>query len=167
MFDLVQELQARVADLERRIENQTRKVRVRSYEGGRVVVEDDTGFVSAPIPQGSITAGAWRFDAPAEPGTQGLLYCDGDPANAVFVPMLPTNDAACASTEPGTARLISPQGHTLTIGAAGWHFVGDVTIDGAVAITGSALTHNGRNVGHDHRHIETMPGPATTGVPQG
>ncbi|MBD8890900.1 hypothetical protein [Roseibium litorale] len=165
MFDGYHDLQRRVADLEKRIENGVRKVRVKSYEGGKVVVEDDSGFVSAPIPQGSMSAGAWRIDAPAETGTQGLMFSDGDPANGVFVPMLPTQNAGNASTETGTMRLISPAGKVLTIDGDGFALEGDVKIQGRLDVSGAGVTHNGTNIGDDHKHTDVMPGPALTGPP--
>lgn len=42
----------------------------------------------------------------------------------------------------------------------------DVEIDGAVAITGSALTHNGVNVGSTHIHGNVRSGGDLSGVPQ-
>lgn len=36
--------------------------------------------------------------------------------------------------------------------------VGDVEIEGAVKITGSSLTHNGKNVGSTHGHVSAPPG---------
>lgn len=35
-----------------------------------------------------------------------------------------------------------------------------------IAAEGAALTHNSKNVGHDHRHGEVMPGGGQTGAPQ-
>lgn len=42
---------------------------------------------------------------------------------------------------------------------------GNVTINGATAVQGSSLTHNGKNVGDTHTHGGITPGPANTGVP--
>lgn len=44
---------------------------------------------------------------------------------------------------------------------------GSVSIKGPVAIEGAALTHNQKNVGSDHKHVDVMSGPATTGPPEG
>lgn len=40
-----------------------------------------------------------------------------------------------------------------------------ITLNGALAINGDAVTHNGVNIGQDHKHIDTMPGTGETGVP--
>lgn len=42
---------------------------------------------------------------------------------------------------------------------------GDLIVNGAVSIVGSALTHNGKNVGEDHAHSGVTPGGADTGPP--
>ena len=42
-----------------------------------------------------------------------------------------------------------------------------IEIDGPVDITGERLTHNGKNVGHDHRHDEVTAGADLSGEPIG
>lgn len=45
---------------------------------------------------------------------------------------------------------------------------GDVNIEAGGSITtsqGGQLTNNGKNVGHDHKHVDVEPGPSLTGVP--
>lgn len=42
---------------------------------------------------------------------------------------------------------------------------GVIRLEGAVEIEGDHLTHNQRNVGHDHKHKGVQPGPALTGEP--
>lgn len=39
------------------------------------------------------------------------------------------------------------------------------TITGNMAITGTSLTHNGKNIGSTHTHTGVQPGSGTTGVP--
>lgn len=41
----------------------------------------------------------------------------------------------------------------------------DIEIEGKVRIAGAELMHNGKNIGHDHKHEDVMPGSALTGVP--
>ncbi|SDK67958.1 phage baseplate assembly protein V [Billgrantia gudaonensis] len=57
---------------------------------------------------------------------------------------------------PGSAEITAPSG--LVINA-------DTTINGAVAINGDSLTHNGVNVGHDHPHSGVVPGSGQSGGP--
>lgn len=40
-----------------------------------------------------------------------------------------------------------------------------ITASGAIKLESSTLTHNGKNIGHDHRHTGVTPGSANTGVP--
>ncbi|WP_290778230.1 phage baseplate assembly protein V [Hoeflea sp.] len=44
---------------------------------------------------------------------------------------------------------------------------GNVNIEagGSITTTSAELTHNGKNVGHDHKHVDVEPGPSLTGVP--
>lgn len=67
------------------------------------------------------------------------------------------NDAPSQSSD--TAVLERGAGR-IEIGASGIRFIGDVRVEGGI------LTHEGRNVGHDHLHIDVTPGPALTGPPQ-
>lgn len=56
---------------------------------------------------------------------------------------------------------ISASGGSLTIDAPD-----GVTITASeIALESSTLTHNGKNVGHDHKHKDVLPGPALTGPP--
>lgn len=59
----------------------------------------------------------------------------------------------------GTLTLRLPAGLTIEAGS--------VSIKGPVAIEGASLTHNGKNVGDTHVHVDVTPGPADTGPPAG
>lgn len=53
-----------------------------------------------------------------------------------------------------------------TSGAVAVTIVGDVIIDAAnITLTSGTLTHNGKNIGHDHTHTGVMPGSGTSGPP--
>ncbi|EFO30935.1 putative baseplate assembly protein V [Roseibium sp. TrichSKD4] len=163
---LLRKMNARIVELERVTANVVRRVRVKENRNGKLIVEDDTGFVSGEVPQASMSAGGWKVDAPAGAGAQGILLCaGGDPAQGTFFPGLPSDADPAASTDTGILKLISPEGKTLTIDGNGFAFVGDVTIDGAFDVTGASFTHNAKNVGHDHKHKDVVPGPSPTGVP--
>lgn len=43
----------------------------------------------------------------------------------------------------------------------------EIEIRGKVSVTGPELKHNGKNVGDDHHHKDSMPGSGLTGVPNG
>lgn len=164
--DPMMQILERLAELERRQANMLRKVKVKENRNGKVIVEDGTGFVSGELSQVSLSAGAWKIDAPADAGAQGLVFCpDGDPANGVFLPCLPDDDHEAASTDTKVLKAISPEGKTLTINDDGFHFEGDVRIDGDFRAYGSVFTHNDTNNGHDHKHDKVVTGPNLTGEP--
>lgn len=50
---------------------------------------------------------------------------------------------------------------SLTMGSEG----GSATMNGAVAINGPSVTHNGKSIGDTHTHVGVQPGGGTTGVP--
>lgn len=52
-------------------------------------------------------------------------------------------------------------GGNFTMGSAG----SAATINGSVAINGTSLTHNGKDIGSDHKHSGVEPGGGTTGGP--
>lgn len=156
----------RLAELERRQANTLRKVKVKENRYGKLVVEDGTGFVSGEVSQVSMAAGNWKIDAPAAAGSQGLLFSpDGDPANGVFLPCLPDDAHEAASIQTDTLRLISPNGKKITIHKDGFLIEGDVVIKGRLDVEGAGVTHNSKNIGDTHKHLDVVPGPDLTGVP--
>lgn len=75
-----------------------------------------------------------------------------------------------------TEVLLQVGGASLRVTSAGIEIVGNlsitgvsggaaVTMNGDFAITGSALTHNGKNIGSTHTHTGVTPGGGTTGAP--
>ncbi len=132
LIEEVAMLKDRLAELERKSGNYVRKCKVKERKDGKVIVEDKTGFVSGPVTQGSMVAGEWTFDAPANPGAQGIIFCsDGETEGGVFISCLPDDSHPHASTEQGTMRLTGPEGVTIT--ASG----------GAVNVTAAKIILNG------------------------
>lgn len=43
---------------------------------------------------------------------------------------------------------------------------GSVSMDGPLSITGSSLTHNGKNIGSTHKHTGVQPGSGSSGEPE-
>lgn len=92
--------------------------------------------------------------------------------------LVQTEDGAVyLSLDSDTVRIVSGQtsitmvGDDLTIIAPSATVQGDVTMDGDVTVTGSLtvdgsdLTHDGKNVGKDHRHAGVQTGGGQTGEP--
>ncbi|MCT4654353.1 MAG: phage baseplate assembly protein V [Cohaesibacter sp.] len=46
------------------------------------------------------------------------------------------------------------------------HITANVRVTGDFIADGGSFTHEGKNVGHDHKHIEVLKGPDKTGVPE-
>jgi phage baseplate assembly protein V len=42
---------------------------------------------------------------------------------------------------------------------------GNLFVEGNTALTGGAISHNGKNIGHDHRHEDVEPGVSLSGPP--
>jgi len=46
------------------------------------------------------------------------------------------------------------------------HITANVRVTGNFSADGGSFTHEGKNVGHDHKHVEVMKGPDKTGEPE-
>lgn len=69
---------------------------------------------------------------------------------------------AKATVKVGDSTLVTePDAITLTVGGVTLRVSGE-----GVAITGGAVTHDGKNIGKDHRHTNVQPGGGVSGVPQ-
>lgn len=130
LIDRIAYLEDRLAEVDRKSPNYVRMTRVKERKDGKVIVEDDTGFVSGEVTQGALSAGEWTIDAPANPGAQGVLFCpDGETEGGFFLPCLPDDKHPHASTEQGTLRLKGPDGAEITISG------GVATIKGVKFVT--------------------------------
>jgi len=100
------------------------------------------------------------FSPQGELGPQSIAirdsYTDGAPA--------PTDDEQELVVTYGGGTIRMKDGEMRLSADAIW-LEGDIRIKGAVAIEGGGLTHNGKNVGGDHRHKGVERGGATTDEP--
>lgn len=136
---------------------------------------------SAWLPFPSPRAGAIQVWAPPSVGEQVVVASPGgDTAQGLVIASL-ASGASPAPSSNGAAFVIEIGGSTVTITAEGVTMVsngstveitgggvaitGDVTINGALAVSGSGVTHNGTNIGDSHVHGGVDPGPATTATP--
>ena len=114
-----------------------------------------------------------------ENGALGLMIAlGGDQGDVVVLPVgnpskrmgdLPAG-AAGVYNEHGDSILVLPDG-TISVKAAGSvvFSVGGVTMTlsaGGLAIEGGEVTHNSRNIGHDHKHTDVTPGAGLSGEPE-
>lgn len=187
----VDQLEYFIADLKRSLSNVVRPAVVVSFDPKTNSVVANIGDEQTPVPTHAIPvfthAGAAKSWRPLKKGQQvTLLSPDGDLANAVALPggFHDKNPAPSQSDDEdienqrGQGRLratddaqfIEFGGSSVKVDAGKITLaVGGVTLvasgDG-VAITGGAVTHNGHNIGSDHKHVDVMSGPALTGPPQ-
>jgi len=71
----------------------------------------------------------------------------------------PAGAGLTAQTEDG-ASFIEVTPERVTVKSPG-----GLVVDGGVAITGGAVTHNGKNIGDSHAHSGIRSGPSNTGPP--
>ncbi|HEY9215911.1 MAG TPA: phage baseplate assembly protein V [Ancylobacter sp.] len=110
-------------------------------------------------------------DDRAEEGTiLGSFYSDEDrpPVEDVKQMHAALEGGLVFNYDRGTGKLSieAPGGIELTAGGSTVLIEpGEVEIKAPTKVTGTALSHNGKNVGADHKHTEVLTGPATTGPP--
>lgn len=168
------ELVARIGDLERRTRNMFRHGTVAEVDAANGTVrlkigeKDGKPFLSPAIPQAQF-AGALKVHSPASVGQQmTLISPNGDFRQAVALPMTWSDQNASPSDKAdenvltfGSAT-ITLRGDSLVVSVGG----SSVTISGdGIMTTGPELTHNGKNVGDDHQHRDVEPGGGTSGPP--
>lgn len=179
----------RLADLERRVAGAMQPGPVAAVDPERQRVRLQIGVDADGTPQlgpwipYAQTAGALKVHTPPSVGqTMMAMAPGGDPEQAVAVPYT-WSDANGSPSAKGDEHVMTfgdatvelrggeivvtvPRillrcgGSTFELTGAGLALVAD-----SVGIEGSSLTHNGKNVGHDHRHRDVMPGPSLTGTP--
>lgn len=137
---------------------------------------------SAWLPFPSPRAGAIQIWAPPSVGEQVVVASPGGDTAQGFVVASLASDGAPAPSADGAAFVVEIGDSTVTITAEGVTLVSngstieingdgvtitaDVTINGALSVSGPTLVHNGTNVGDSHVHGGVEPGPSTTTGPQ-
>ncbi|MBB4954404.1 phage baseplate assembly protein gpV [Agrobacterium vitis] len=94
-------------------------------------------------------------------GEAGCLL--GSRYNSKDAPPASSNDVT-SITFPGGSIVIDTASGNMTVkssGAVTIEAAGDVTIKAAnIVLESGKLTHNGKNIGHDHGHVSAPPGPS-------
>lgn len=67
----------------------------------------------------------------------------------------------------GSQIVLTAGGETLTIGSGKMTSSGPIRGNNGLEVVGGTFTHNGVNVGSDHKHTGILSGPANTGNPVG
>jgi phage baseplate assembly protein gpV len=160
-----------INDLNRRINNLVREARVEKvFDDGTAIVEGQ-GLVSKRVPWVSRAGNIRDWDPPAENERVLLLSPTGEPGKGLILPggfsnSFPANhdDTGQSRRTLGDTRFTTTTdsyeivSETVTIEA-------DVVIKGRVTIEGPSVTHNTKEIGHKHKHKDSMPGPSFTGFP--
>ncbi|KAB1086486.1 hypothetical protein F4V91_08620 [Neorhizobium galegae] len=178
--EFVLDTKYRIAELERRARNRRRKGTVAEIgtgdKAGRYKVQlseqGETPYLSDWIKPRQIAAGDVKIDVLYSQGEQvDVVSESGDLTDAQIDFSTYSDDNQRVNTDsPFHIKIgdtvITASGNTVTITAADIKFVGDVEIEGSVVIEGPVLTHNGKNIGSDHEHIEVVRGGENTGPPE-
>ena len=156
-----------IGEMQRRDRNRKRtgKVTEVDFDEGLARVEfrkeDGEPYLSPWLPWKEIAAGGIKSHIPPTVGEQvDVVSENGDLTDAQIDMSTPSNENPRPHNGPeavvekgGTRLVIADDKVTLTTD----HF----------EINGSSITHNGREIGHTHKHTKTQPGGGLSGVPQG
>lgn len=170
MNEIIERMAAQIADLRRQMSAMNRMGVVESVDPakGTVILSLGEGFSSPPIPYSQI-GGALSVHAPPSPGQQMLLLSpNGDARSGIAMPATFGGSNASPGSD-SASNVLTFGGVTITLTGDGVQFIcGGATVvigsDG-VTVTGGQVTHNGKNIGHDHTHSGVMSGPGNTGTP--
>lgn len=124
------------------------------------------------------------LSASAPPGADVLAVCLGGNRDGTQVICTTHPDHRPTGQLPGETTLYDAGGQKVTLNSSGITIAdqfgstvtmasggvvtiaaADVKIKGNLAVEGGTMTHNGKNVGDDHRHLNSS-GPSTGGVPE-
>lgn len=177
----------KITELERRQSGRRRRGIIESVDAaaGKFRVRFADGFLSPPVPAQAVAAGALQIQAEPTVGQSVIVesqsgdMTDGFIAFSAFTNTTarPHGQAGELAIAVGAASIIATgteirldvggsqvliDGSKVVLNAGG----SEVRIDAAgVAITGAGLTHNGKNVGDNHRHSGVATGGSNTGTP--
>ncbi|MBS1164151.1 MAG: baseplate assembly protein [Proteobacteria bacterium] len=170
------ELSFRVAEIERRDRNRSRKgvVTEVDHTTGKARVklsgDDEEPFKTGWIPWGEVAAGDIKTHIPPSVGQQVTVRSDnGDLTDAIVDMAVPSDanprphDGPEAVITKGSTR-IEVGDDLVSIAATRIRMIADVEIDGDIVTTGS-IVNNGKHVDSGHEHTNTMPGAGTSGPP--
>lgn len=85
-----------------------------------------------------------------------------DGANVDALVLQSMDGSVCVAIHEGKLSLKAPIGE-VDIGETVWR--GNLSIEGSLSAQGGTMTHNGVNIGADHRHSGVESGPSNSGVP--
>lgn len=172
LINRIEHLERVVQRLSVRNNNMIREAKVTEvdYEKGLAIV-DAHGVLSKPIPWLQQAGDLVDWDPPSVGQRMVMFSPSGDIGRGFLLPggytesvRQPHQTGKSWGRNLGDTKIFGDES-SYNVETGTFTITGDVIIKGAVTITGDSLTHNGKNVGHDHKHKDSMPGPAQTGTP--
>lgn len=169
-LDRFVELERRVAEADRRARNRKRTGTITEVDNARglarvKITEGEKPFISGWVPWKEMSAGGTSSHIPPTEGQQvDVISESGDMTDGVID--FSTHSNANPRPHDGPEAVIVHGGTRITLGDGTAEIVAHVTIKGALTIEGSGVTHNGTNIGDDHKHIGVEPGAGISGVPE-
>jgi len=160
------QLEAQIGHLQRRMNNVLREAKVLEvdHDSGLAIV-DAHGGRSKPIPWMQ-RAGSIREWMPVTAGERVLMLSpNGDPGRAMILPGGFSGQFGQNHSAPGEMRYdIGDSSDTMGNGKRVIE-AQLIILRGTVQIEGPTVTHDGKNIGKDHKHDGVFAGAALTGVP--
>ncbi len=167
-FRLVQRigyLEREIVRLHQRVNNTFREARVEKLHPAEGLAEVNAfGGQSHKVPWLQ-RSGSIRDWDPPEPGERVILISpSGDPARGLILPGGYSEQYPQPHDKQAEAKRVV--GDTSILSTAETHVIESprIVLRGKVTIEGPCVTHNGVNIGDDHKHQDVWPGPALTGV---
>lgn len=168
----IAQLEGSINEMSRRMNNVLREARVLEIDAanGMAIVEGHGGR-SKPVPWLQRAGSIRDWDPPAEGERVIMLSPGGDPGRAMILPGgysgsygAPHNVLGQAMRQVGSSTDLTTSS-TRVIEAQMITLRGTVRIEGPVQIQGQYVTHNGKNIGHNHSHTKVKPGGGISGPP--
>lgn len=156
-----------VGELRRRDRNRKRTGKIKEVDLkkglARVEFEERDGkpYLGPWMPWKEVAAGGIKSHIPPTVGEQvDVVSESGDIGDGIIDMSTPSNQNK--RPHDGPEAVIKHGDSTLMIAS------GKITITTPhLEIVGNSVTHNGREIGHEHKHIEVMPGGGLSGPPEG
>ncbi|WP_375261853.1 hypothetical protein [Palleronia sp.] len=170
-----------IAHLGRELAEVKRRERGRSREGtisaadpatGRYRVDFGGGFTGPWMQAEALSSGDLKIQGEPVVGQRVKVTSESGDLTDGVIALSSFTDASGRPKAANGELVITLAGHRLELTGAGFAFTGPVSITGPVTIEGDfaasdgAFTHNGTNVGDDHKHEDTQPGIGTTVQPE-
>lgn len=172
LLDRIEHLERVVQRLAMRNNNMIREAKVMEvdYEKGLAIVEAH-GVQSKPIPWLQQAGDIVDWDPPAVGQRMVMFSPSGDIGRGFLLPggytesvRQPHQSGKSWGRNLGGTKIFADES-SYNVETGTFYIKANIVIEGDVTISGDVLTHNGKNVGHDHQHKDVTPGPALTGPP--